>query len=504
MNTQQVGTLSASRARRSQPFKIYISSFNVQVLKEIAAFIFVFALGMVAVYFLPQFLAKIFFLGILILFWFSNKDYFWFALFFAIVQSPGMLFSGTSTAVSRGLPDFTLLPNISLTPLDLFVGLSLVKAFIKGKKVRLELRKPLLLILTYVTLSACISAITGTPLADLAADMRGVFYYTVVISFFSLIKSRKEVYSFIWFIFPFVFFIFFTQVYYIITSENFINLFVPGLRRTQFIAGSEYVRPFAFGLLLQFFAFIFAFFLIEIKKNVISERLLYVIIGVSYCSVIVSSTRIWFFLYSTFILGYLLFTKKSRTSLLKLVFVMVLLGVLLIGSGIIQREFFIDASLPRLAGLLQVARGDFESVGTFNNRLLNRFPRVWEGAKKHLVFGAGYSDVYIQHYDVHVGFFNTILQFGILGSVFFLYFFYFYLNLIYKTVKSLNTQNSLRNSLKILGLSFFVFLLGTFTTWTFFPMDWTTNIPFFIGVFLGLTEFFIREAKTEELEMRSQ
>jgi hypothetical protein len=147
---------------------------------------------------------------------------------------------------------------------------------------------------------------------------------------------------------------------------------------------------------------------------------------------------------------------------------------------------------------VSVAKGDFESVHTFDLRYSVRLPRVLEGVKKYTIFGAGFTEDYSLYRDYHVGFFNTIMQFGIIGFSLFLYFFWRYFYLIKKTLNTISSANPLRMSMKILAVSFGGVLLINFATYYFFPMDSNTNLPFFIALLIAITELIIREANRIE------
>lgn len=66
------------------------------------------------------------------------------------------------------------------------------------------------------------------------------------------------------------------------------------------------------------------------------------------------------------------------------------------------------------------------------------------------------------------------------------------------SVKKLSKMNPLKISLKVIALCFGGILLANFATWFFFPMSRTTDVPFFIAIYLSLTELFVKGAESEE------
>jgi len=453
-----------------------------------------------AVYFIPQSFTRIIFLAFLVLFWNSKRDYIWFALFFILVQQPGWFFADFSRTGLYRIPLYNFLPSMSVTAIDLFVVVALIKAWMKGKKRPFKLKRPALVIFIYMLFSICLSIIHGAGVTTLANLLRGPFYYSIVISFLYLIKSKDEVFSFIKVIMPYVLFLLFTQIYDLITRTEFVNVFYAGFRSTFLIEGTGQVRATPGGFLIVFFSFLFAFFLIENKTHSISKRFLYLIISTSFLIVVISATRVWFVVFLFVFVFYIFISRRKVSNSLKIITLIVLLMVVLVMSGAISSDFFSEAVFPRLTAVSSVIGGDYDAIPTFRTRYFFRLPRLLAMAKQNLIFGVGFTKEYFQYSDYHVGFFNTILQFGILGFVCFLYFFLSYFVLIRKTVKRLAGQNPYRQSLRFLSVAFSGILVAHFWTWYFFPMDGNSFIPFFIAVFIALTEFFINEAENHESE----
>lgn len=495
---QQTNTYNGRLPIARSPQKLQYSDFNWQLIKDLIGFIVLFALAVISVYKMPQSLSKIFFLGLVVLFWFSKKDYFWFALYFVIIQAPGYFFASFGAAGLYSIPIFTLVSGMSVSALDLFAILALIKAVLKGKRTKLKLEMPLILILAYIVFALFVSIANGAQIGLLANVLRGPFYYSIIISFFYLVTKKEDVYRFIFIVSSTVFFIFFTQIYSLITRDAFINLFFPSFRRVALIEGTQDVRAIGGGVLIIFFGFLFSLFLLEEKKNRISRKYLYVVSIIAYLSIVISATRIWFAVFSFIYIGYILMSKKKVSNTLKIATVFAVLIIILISSGVFSLDFFTKGVLGRLQGLASVAKGDYHSVSTFERRYFFRLPRLLEGVKENLIFGCGFTQTYLKYRDYHVGFFNTILQFGIIGFCFFLYLFMSYFALIKKSLEKLRSTNPLRFPLKLLSLFFGGILLAHFTTWYFFQMSTNEGPPFFIAVFIAITEVFIREAKKEK------
>lgn len=475
-------------------FKFSWSNFRWQLFKNLIAIIILFILSVYVVYFIPQIFSKLFFLFLLFLFLLSKKDYFWFAFFFILAQGPGYFFTDLSGLSHYRLPLYTFFPGMSFTPLDLFVILAFLKAMLKGRRTKLKLQKPLIFILLYMIFSLFITFVYGTDIMTLVNTLRGPFYYSIIISFLYLITKRKEAYYFILLIMPFVFFIIFTQLYFLITGVEFINLFYPGYRGVTLIGITKELRPIMGGVLIEFLSFIFSLFLLANRENTLSKTYLYLIIVFAFFSIFISATRIWFVVFSFVLLGYILISKRKLSNIVKIVSVLCILIIILFVSGVISLNFLVRSAWGRISQLFDIAKGDFHSVHTFDSRYFVRLPRLLKGVKENIIIGCGFSNIYLEYRDNHVGFFNTFLQFGILGFLLFFNFFISYFRIINTTVKNLNNNNPLKTPLKILSISFAGILFSYFTTWNFFDMGTRIITPFFLSVFISLTELFVREA----------
>jgi hypothetical protein len=75
----------------------------------------------------------------------------------------------------------------------------------------------------------------------------------------------------------------------------------------------------------------------------------------------------------------------------------------------------INVASKRMATIQKLVAGDLTAGGTLS-RITERGPRVMEGFKNStIILGAGYSDLYFEYGDTHVGFQNNLLQSGVIG-----------------------------------------------------------------------------------------
>ena len=474
------------------------SKFGWQTLKELVALIILLLLSFYVVYFTSQTISRLFFLVLLCLFFFFKKDYFWFAYFFIVAQGPGNFFADFSGTSLYRLPLYTFLRGFSFTPLDLFVILAFVKALTKGKRIKLHLERPLVLLFLYMIFVVFITSfMSGTNIEILSWNFRWLFYYSIIISFLYLVNKKCEIYQFILLISPLVFFILSTQIYYAMNGNEVINLFNPEFRGVTLNTVTGALRPLSGGTLIVFFGFLSSILLLLDKNYELPRVYLYLVMVAAFLSVFLSATRLWFVIFSFIFAGYIMVTKKKILSTLGIVSISFVVISTLIYSGLISSDLLLHSSWARVQQVFDVARGDVYSVDTAMNRLVNQFPIIMRIIKQNPLIGHGFSNVTMSYYDSDFGFLNTILMFGILGFSLFIYFFIKYFEMIISSIKKISDSNPFKTQLKVLAILWVGILIGYFSTWDFFTMYFYK--VFFISILIAFTEIFITRAKNEEI-----
>lgn len=446
------------------------------------------------VYFLPQGSSRIFFLLLLVLFLVSKRDYLWFAFFFVLAQGPGYLFADYSGVSLQRLPLYAPFAGMSFTPIDFFVFLALLKALIRGKKTKFTLGKPLLALLLYIIFSLFVaSLIFGTDLDTVVWNIRWLFYYSIIVSFAYLVYKKRDMYAFIVLIIPCVFFVLFTQVYFIATGNEFINLFNPDFRwiTVNSITGS--LRPVMGGVLVLFSGFIFSILMSLNNDHDIPNFVLYLTIVAAFISVILSATRLWFVIFSFVLVGYIIVSKKKVVSTIGITAIFALVLGALIYLEVVPLEFLVESSWGRLRQVSNIATGNIYSIDTARSRILVQVPILIEMIRQNPIIGYGFSYVTMSFYNNNFGFLNTILLFGISGFALLLFFIARLLLELLSCAKKMSAHNPHKTQLKILVVVWLGILVGYFTTWDFFTMSF--DKVFFTSILIVFVEFFAVRAK---------
>ena len=115
--------------------------------------------------------------------------------------------------------------------------------------------------------------------------------------------------------------------------------------------------------------------------------------------------------------------------------------------------------------------------------------------KQNWVFGWGFSNPYVIYNDAHVGNFNMLLQVGIVGFVFFAYFWFCYFSMLYVSANTMHVRRIDKNALTILASVFAAMLVAHFSTYQFFGFTGSEGGIYFISIFVALSEFAARRAR---------
>ncbi|MCX6165233.1 MAG: O-antigen ligase family protein, partial [Ignavibacteriae bacterium] len=458
------------------------------------------------VYFAPFGVDKLFCAALLVLFWYSKADYFWFAFFIIISSFPAGLFSETTFSAVRRLPIYSPFAKISFTVLDLFLIISLIKAIIKGKRTKIVdvfKIKNIAFIVPYVFATSLFFGITLKLFIN--QTLRGLFFYTLFYSLPTLISNKKEVYKFMTMFFPFLFLEVIAQLYIIKTGNEFSSLFTPGSVISIFDSVSGNIRAVTTGYIIMRLAFVFAFVMLENKDRIVPNLYLLFVILISISSVVIAATRsaITMFLF-IFIMYFIIIAKKKPHILIQIFILGVVLIFLLDVVNVFNLNEIVGTSYKRFIGIVSVEEGAVRAEDTFDNRISVRLPVLIDEIKNSFFIGYGFSDKYFQYYDGHLGgVLVGILQVGIFGYIIYLIFIVNIFRKCFKYIRKLPNDNSLIVPIKVFTLSFFGYLMVNLTVDPIFVLN-TSTLPQDIFVHLVITTIFINLGMREQIMKRKE
>jgi hypothetical protein len=475
------------------------NSFKSEVLTDFVQMSALFLGSVFAVYFTGPTIRDLFFLIPLILAFRSKKDYFWFAYFFLLINAPASLFvNRTQDAIFR-LPFYSIIPKFSFTPMDLFLFISIFKAFRENAKVKFFLNKPLEFFLGYLFLvSIPISFLLGTELKPFINTLRSFFFYGIIFSYLRLVRDKEEILKFGYLMIPYTMLIVFDQLYVINEGSRFISLLDPsmiGVFVKNSISGD--IRAVVQGILIVFYTLIFGFQINNGKKYEIFPGFSNLAIFLPIASFFLSATRSWMIIGVFAILGYIALSAKGLKFAIQVGTIGTILVIVLFSSGFIEQEF-VDNINKRYFELGKMASSGNLKQGTFADRIENDIPKVLKGLEYSPILGIGLSKYMKMYYSNDVGFVNTILIYGIVGFPIFLFFMFRYVYHLNRLRKNDYFDQTDKNIFISLMLGFGGILTGYFFTWDFF--SFYPEKVFFVSIVFATGDLVLELQERNELQ----
>lgn len=433
--------------------KTFFTSFLILAL---------FWLTVVMVYLAPKDFDKLFCATLLIIFWFSKNDYFWFAFFIIIFLTPGGFFSETSGDAVRRLPIFTLMPKASFSVLDLFLIVSLIKTIVKGefRKMRdVYNMKYIFIFLIYIFI---VTFYHGLNIKNfLGFILRGLFFYTFFFTFPALVKTKKDIYRFMYLFFPFVFNEIFSQIFLLETGQHIVSLFNPSVMgyvvQDQLM---ESIRPIANGYAILVLSFMFGFVFLENPERLSPKVYIIFLLIVTSTSVILSATRQTIIMFSFILVIYFMFVSKEKPGVIAQFFIVIfIVASLMAFLDVFDFAGAFGRSYNRLAGAVDIQNGELQPEDSLDYRLTVRLPIILANISRSLFLGYGFSDKFFEYYDGHIGgIFVGLLQVGVFGYIFYIAFVYNVFNKSISYIKKFSENNSSLIPIKALltGISGYV------------------------------------------------
>ncbi len=477
------------------------SSFKKEVVMDFFQMTALFIASVIAVYKLNHTLRDIFFLIPLILAFRSKKDYFWFAYFFILINAPASFFVNRTQDAFFRLPFYSAVSGFSFTPMDLFLFISIFKAFQTNVKIKFLLNKPLEFFLFYLLLvSIPVSFFLGTELKPFVNTLRPFFFFGIIFSYLRLVNNKEEILKFGYLLFPYAVLIVFDQLFLINMGSRFISVFDPsmiGVFVKNSISGD--VRAVVQGILIVFYVLIFGFQIANNKKYELFTGFSSMAIFIPIGSFFLSATRSWMMIGAIAILGYIFLSSKGYKLAVQMSIIGFSLVIALFSSGFINEEF-VGNITKRYEELGKIASSGNLKQGTFADRIENDIPKVLKGVEYSPVLGVGMSKYMKTYYSNDVGFMNTLLIYGIIGFPIFLFFLFRYMFLLNKFRKSKFFDDVEKSIFISLLLGFAGILTGYFFTWDFF--SFYPEKVFFVSIVFATGDLVLElHNRNEELSI---
>lgn len=462
------------------------------------------------IYIAPVGIDKLFFVILFVIFWYSKADYFWFAFFLIINSSPAGLFAISTRETTRMLPLFSILPKASFSILDIFLIIALLKAIIKGdsKKIRdaLKLRN-IVFIFPYILI---ISFFYGVTLKlFLNATLRGLFFYSLIYSFPTLINNKRDVNRFMILFLPFVLIELASQLYVLTMGVPIAEILYPGSTSIAYNSVTGDIRAIPYGYHCVRLAYVFSFILLENEEKLIPKFYCYLIMIASLFIVIISATRSAIIMLTFIFIVYFFFIARRKPNVVMQLFVFIAILLLILDfSKVLDLNNIFGASYKRFVGMVSIKEsGTIEAEDTFDYRISVRLPKLMESINKSLLVGYGLSDKFYENYDGHLGGVPIgLLQAGILGYFFYLLYIYNIFKKCFFYVRKIPSDNTSLNSIKVFIITFLGYSIVNFSVDAIFVLNTSVYVQDIL-IHLILASLFVyfalRENAIKRIEARN-
>jgi hypothetical protein len=360
----------------------------------------------------------------------SKKDYFWIAYFFILEDAPGGMFTGSTRDALYRLPLYSLGPGMSINIREVFYIIILIKAILikwnnpsRGNTYfKPQLKALLVLFICIVS----ISPVMGMNNLSISFMMHAAINCTIFYWVFILIPDEKSFRKFLMLLFPMVFIALSLQLYDLLNNHQLVSLLdsnrssVQGvfLDPTQTaIPFDDVVRPMELDHTMLL-CFIGSLFYLYYDKANLSRFFLILVNILSFISIFIMATRSWFIATTVaYLIYFFSSTKRGKPYLTVGILVVSILAIVSFFIPTITEQ--IGSAWSRIASIESLRSGDLSMGGTAV-RYDYRLPLLMEAFyKSTIILGAGFSDLYRNSYDYHVGYNNILFNVGIVGSIVF-------------------------------------------------------------------------------------
>jgi hypothetical protein len=439
-----------------------LSIGGLRAKKDIQKFWALWLLLIFVVYFLPSLVVNfIFFILIITMIKQRNYNYFWIALWFVLLNSPGGMFAGGSLSDTKALPSITFGPYgfdiEKLLPVFFFAKVIYHK---RKENALFVLRKDMNFLLIVFLFYFVIGAIFGMDIGNVLNTIFILFsltlFYTipVLLSYNSIINLDRL-------LFTVVIVAFVSQLFTIVTGNYWIDFFKTIDHSGGFQEGL--VSRAIFSPYIILYAFIKSLFYLYQNQKIFSSNYLSLIVGISLLSIFLSATRGWIIAASLSIfLLFIFFNEIARLSkiLFPIIFGIFLIVIILISIPEVNTQF--DKAYDRFLTVKKLSGGDASMEGSLY-RITNRAPIMLEPFYKSPYIGYGFSEVYWKKKDSHLGHIMLLLNVGFIGYLVFIFFFIkWFIMLFSLSKKNKLIKSHFGHSPKVLAIGLvFIFIINS-------------------------------------------
>lgn len=445
---------------------------NVISYREYFKLYSTFFLTILLVYKTPFFVSYIFLAGLLVLFYYSKHDYFWFAFFFMIFDAPGYILHAFDISNNLGMYGLPLGADRNLAYTEIFVLFAFLKALVKGQPHKFIFHSiyiGLVVVILYILFVTFAYEVSPN---RLFRGIRGTLPFLLLYAIPKLMNNLQDFNKHYLLLLPFVFVVIGIQLLELFTNVRTVTLLGGKLNTIDELLadgiGISVIRPLYSFYILEWIL-IGVLFLITFRRDRISEKFKMLLAFLAVFSVFLSATRGVLLAMLIMYVFYWVFVQRRLTRIVSFAigFFIALAFVFSISSYSDVFSGQLQGSLQRMLTLESLIQGDITAEGTLG-RISVRVPIIMERIEENPIFGYGFSETYWQYHDGHIGHHNMILNSGFIGYIIFWLGIIFFVGKNLTIFISIHSTNSNRRLILLPIVALLGLLIHHSTTYTIF------------------------------------
>jgi hypothetical protein len=401
-------------------------------IKQITLFLGYILISIITTYYLPRVFSVIWYVIVLVIYWYSEDESFWFAFFLVITDG----FMGFFGLYETTLSIFPGLPPIEIS--QIYIIFSVLKARMIKPAYLLFYRNILKLMALYLIFLIITGFVIGinSSLQDYFKILKTTLPFLLFYSIPRLLKNNEDFLKIYSLFFLISLFALFGQLFEIINIQPVPSFLGAKEQVDASLLSDEPMRSFYNTgiVLLSMFGSMYYF-----AKKQIGLRGVYLnfITLVSFIIAFLSATRGWIIGFGISLTLFLIINLKfSLKRLIGSLSLIVIVYFILMSFPLIKNQ--VVKSFDRFITVERITEGDISADDT-QQRTTFRGPRVMKKWLDSPIIGLGFSEEYKKSSDSHVGNQNILLHSGIIGFSLMLFFF---LNFNLKMISTaINTSN---------------------------------------------------------------
>jgi hypothetical protein len=288
-------------------------------------------------------------------------------------------------------------------------------------------------------------------------------------------------------------------LFYLSTGNQFVEFFG---RQPYELIDREFIRPF-YSSSISYLCFIGSLYYLSISERIFKVNYLIIVNVLSTLIIALSATRGYFLAFAFVYLLFIIFIRSRKPLIGALKATPIFILATFMFNFLPNLDKYVSFSFERLLTIKYLFQGDL-SVGGTDSRLSIRAEPLLKYIYEQPYFGYGFSDIFHDHYDGHIGNVSVLLNGGIIGLLIIIIFLIYIAIKMYNLKIRISKNNLYANSLIVLifGIIGLIIIHSTSGIVFSYLFDWRYGTTFMLFLFYAFINTTYNEAKTVEKRRR--